>query len=347
MAKRRDVLRLTLLAVCLAGGEGAWAVAAPGTVQGPFWWRLSPPLLAAEEGREDPQYSVKDPSLVYYGGKWHVFHTVRSKVRTHCIEYVCFARWEEMARAKRYRLACREGYFCAPQVFFFRPHNKWYLIYQVTEPQRRLKLQPAFSTTTTIDDPNSWTGAQLLFPEKAPEKVPRWIDFWVICDDARAYLFFTSLDGRLWRMWTALENFPHGFSHCEVALRADIFEAAHIYRLAGAREYLAIIEAQGKGGRRYYKAYLADALDGAWRPLADSEAQPFAGAANVVQPVPPWADNISHGELIRTGYDETLTVDPNNLRFLIQGVTDREKAGKKYGEIPWKLGLLTRIAQPQ
>ncbi|MGB9596172.1 MAG: non-reducing end alpha-L-arabinofuranosidase family hydrolase, partial [Candidatus Poribacteria bacterium] len=69
----------------------------------------------------------------------------------------------------------------------------------------------------------------------------------------------------------------------------------------------------------------------------------FAGAKNVIQPDTPWADNISHGELIRIGYDETLTVDPSNLQFLIQGVSDQQKAGKKYGEIPWRLGLLTLI----
>ena len=28
------------------------------------------------------------------------------------------------------------------------------------------------------------------------------------------------------------------------------------------------------------------------------------------------------------------------LRFLFQGVSDRERQGKVYGEIPWRLGLL-------
>ena len=51
---------------------------------------------------------------------------------------------------------------------------------------------------------------------------------------------------------------------------------------------------------------------------------------------------LRHGELIRSGYDETLTVGPANLRFLIQGVIDKLKAGKKCGEIPWQLGPLTR-----
>ena len=146
-------------------------------------------------------------------------------------------------------------------------------------------------------------------------------------------------------MWTALKQFPYGFDHCSLALQADIFEASHTYRLLGQKKYLTIVEAQGRTGRRYYKAYVADRLDGQWQPLSDTEEHPFAGVPNVRQPEPPWADNISHGELIRVGYDETLTVDPANLQFLIQGVSDKLKVGKKYGEIPWQLGLLSRITQ--
>ena len=59
-----------------------------------------------------------------------------------------------------------------------------------------------------------------------------------------------------------------------------------------------------------------------------------------------WTDAISHGELLRTGTDEHLEVDPTNLRFLFQGVADEDRRGKQYGEIPWKLGLLEPVAQP-
>jgi hypothetical protein len=289
---------------------------------------------------------VKDPSVVYYQGRWHLFCTVRGAVHTHQIEYVSFAEWQQAQAAPRYRLACREGYFCAPQVFYFRPHRKWYLIYQVAEPQRRLKLQPAFSTTEDLSDPASWSPAQLFFPTIDPPQVSRWIDFWVICDDQRAYLFFTSLDGRLCRMWTLLTRFPYGFDHCELALQGDFLEASHTYRLLGEHGYLTIVEAERHHppvGQRYYKAYLAETLDGPWQPLAATEEQPFAAASNVRQPPQPWADNVSHGELIRAGCDETMPVDPANLQFLIQGVTEERKAGKKYGEIPWQLGLLRLV----
>jgi len=315
-------------------------------LRAPFAWDLSAPVLSPLQRPPEHCYSVKDPTVVYHGGRWHLFCSIRGRLRSHQIEYVSFERWEEAKKAPRHLLRCRDGYFCAPQVFYFRPHKKWYLVYQVGEPSRKLRLQPAYSTTDDITDPASWSPAKLLFPDADPQGVRRWIDFWVICDQKRAYLFFTSLNGRMWRMWTPIEKFPHGFDHCELALRADIFEAGHIYRLRGQERYLAVVEAQGRGGRRYYKAYLADRLDGRWQPLADTWERPFAGETNVRQADPPWADNISHGELIRAGFDETLAVDPANLQFLIQGVTQRRKAGKKYGEIPWQLGLL-RPASPK
>ena len=53
-----------------------------------------------------------------------------------------------------------------------------------------------------------------------------------------------------------------------------------------------------------------------------------------------WTDSISHGELLRTGFDERMEVDPTHLQFLFQGVTNERRANKKYGEIPWQLGLL-------
>lgn len=315
----------------------------PSQLRPPLSWQLSPPLLSPVERPDDPCCSVKDPTVVHYGGQWHLFCTIRSAVRTHQIEYVSFDRWEDANSAPRYLLRCRDGYFCAPQVLYFRPHEKWYLVYQVGEPDRNLQLQPAFSTSDNIADPDSWSPAGLFFPDADPEGVHRWIDFWVACDEERAYLFFTSLDGRMWRMWTPLELFPYGFDHCDLALQADIFEASHTYRLLGQDSYLTVVEAQGHAGRRYYRAYVADCLGGRWQPVADTEERPFAGATNVRQPDPPWADNISHGELLRVGYDETLAVDPEDFQFLIQGVSEKLKAGRKYGEIPWQLGLLTGV----
>ncbi len=327
------------------GGNGLATGNPPSAIENRNWaWDLSPPLIAPSERPEDPYISVKDPSVVFHEGKWHVFMTIRpTNPPPHTlIEYASFDAWENANRAPRHVLKVREKYFAAPEVFFFRPQKKWYLIYQVGEPTRRIKGQPAYSTTDNIADPTSWTPARLFFPQDdPPSRTVAGLDYWILCDDQRAYLFYTSLNGKMWRMWTRIEDFPNGFDHFELALEADIFEASHTYRLKALNKFLTVVEA-GQSGRRYYKAYLADRLDGVWTPLADTEAKPFAGAANVC-PGPNatlWTDNISHGELLRDGNDETLTVDPAHLRFLIQGVLQRDKP-PQYGRIPWRIGMLT------
>jgi hypothetical protein len=340
MRKRITVAAVAMI-LTLARSSSAADIrerAAEWLTNGELKWTVGLPVLSAVERTQDPCYSVKDPTVVQYDGRWHLFCTIRSQKRSHQIEYVSFADWSEAAKAKRHILTISDGYFCAPQVFYFTPHKKWYLIYQASDESRRPALQPAWSTTGDLADPASWTRPTLLFDEH-PDNVQMWIDFWVICDDAKAHLFFTSLDGQMWRSETPIGNFPRGWDRPRVVLKGDIFEASHTYRLKGLEKFLTVVEAQN-GGRRYYKAYLADRLDGQWQPLAATREKPFASPVNVRDGGAHWTDSFSHGELLRAGYDERLEVDPHNLRFLFQGVTDAGMAGKKYGEIPWQLGIL-------
>ena len=316
-----------------------------GRFQIPLMWEYSAPLIAPEHRNTNPSHAQKDPSLVFYEGKWHVFMTVKLPQRS-AIEYCSFGKWEEANASPRTLLKVSDSdYYCAPQVFFFRPHKKWFLIYQIGMPGLS-KLWVAYSTTTNIADPHSWTRAMpILDGGKNDPREVGGLDYWIICDAHSAYLFLTSNDGRMWRLWTRLEDFPRGFGHCELALQARIFEASHTYKLKGSEKYLTLIE---ENGRRYYKAYLADRLDGEWTPLADTTDKPFAGWTNIrpAAGVEPWTDNISHGELVRDGWDETLTVNPDNLRFVFQGMWDKDKSGKQYGQFAWRIGLLTPVSNP-
>jgi hypothetical protein len=109
---------------------------------------------------------------------------------------------------------------------------------------RAEKMWVAYSTTSEISDPDSWTQANPILDGGVND--PREVgglDYWIICDDHRAYLFLASLNGEMWRLWTNLESFPRGFAHCEIALTAKIFEASHTYRLKNRDKFLTIIRA--------------------------------------------------------------------------------------------------------
>jgi hypothetical protein len=259
-------------------------------------------------------------------------------VRSHAIVYLSFPEWDKANEVERHVISCHDGYFCAPQVFYFTPHKKWYMICQASDSTWNPQYQAAYSTTADISDPDSWAPLQPLGANQADGK--SGLDFWIICDDENAHLFFTTLDGRLWREQTNLENFPHGWSEPELEIQGDIFEASHTYKIDGSDSYLTLVEAEHGNGFRYFKAYTATDLAGEWRPLAAEKDHAFASLKNVDQTAGHWTDAISHGELLRSGYNEKLIVNPNNLTFLIQGATNEEKEGKPYGMIPWKLGLL-------
>jgi hypothetical protein len=322
-------------------------------LQGNFRWTASQPLIEIipenlPPSPDNPWHAVKDPSIVRYQDRWHLFTTLRKQhggdgkppgyIR---VGYLSFADWKDAPAAKWHLLNLSLDYHGAPQVFYFTPQRKWYLIYQLADSSRDISYGPCYSTTDDISDAASWTLPAPFYTRK-PEHVPGWLDFWVISDDQKAHLFFTSLDGRMWRAQTKLEDFPKGFGDPEVALRGDVFEASHTYRLKGLDKYLTLIEAQGQSGprgRRYYKAYIADRLDGPWKELAATADKPFAGAMNVRVADPRWTDSFSHGELLRDGCDQRLEVDPTNLRFLFQGLTD-DQWEQGYGRLRWRLGLL-------
>ncbi len=324
------ILALSFASACAEDAPGAWR-------DGIFLWKASGPLIDVSAARDaaDPHVALKDPAIVFHDGRWHLFGTLRMKSGTVCMQYLNFTDWAQANAAPRETISFTEKYHCAPQVFYFTPHRRWYLIYQLTDPARSPAFGPYFSTTENLADAKSWTKPEPMVTA-APDK-PKWIDFWVICDAEKAHLFYTSNDGKMWRRETKLADFPRGWSEQSLALQGDIFEASHTYRLKGREQYLTIIEAQAPG-RRYYKAYLADRLEGPWRGLADTLAKPFAARENVKQS-PEWTASISHGELLRTGTDERMEVDPAHLRFLFQGVSEAEYR-TKYGGIPWRLGLL-------
>ncbi len=312
------------------------ATASP--IVGPLKWKASGVLIKPVSDDAHSLVSVKDPTVVYFNDRWHVYATTANTQGDWSMVYLSFKDWSEAADAKPYYIDANpnlRGYHCAPQVFFFRPQNKWYLIYQSQPPQ--------YSTTDDISKPETWTAPKSFFATKPPGTPQLWIDFWIICDDTHAYLFNTGDDGRFYRSRTKIEDFPEGMSNPEIAIqgtRNTLFEGSMTYKIKGTDKYLTLIEALSPS--RYYRAFTADRLDGEWTPVpnADTFEHPFAGINNVTfeDGVTAWTRDISHGEMIRDGYDQTPTIDPANLQMLFQG---RDPAsGGRYNLLPYQLGML-------
>jgi endo-1,4-beta-xylanase len=118
-----------------------------------------------------------------------------------------------------------------------------------------------------------------------------------------------------------------------------LFEASNVYKVDGADKYLMIVEAIGAQGR-YFRSWTSSGLAGSWTALADSESNPFAGLSDVTFPGGTWTKDVSHGEAIRSGYDQNLTLSPCDMRYLYQGKDPN--AGGDYNSLPWRLALLTQ-----
>jgi hypothetical protein len=313
----------------------------------PLKWVSTDVLVKPVSDEKHTIVSVKDPTIVRYNDLWHIYATVYStSAKTWSMVYLNFKAWADAPKAKLTFIDVNpklKGYHCAPHVFYFSPHKKWYFIFQSQQPQ--------YCTSDDISKPETWSAPRDFFkgrPNGAPQL---WIDYHVICDDTHAYLFFTGDNGCFYRSRTKIEDFPKGMSNPEIAIqdnRNNLFEGSITYKIKGTKSYLTLIEALSPA--RYYRAWISDKLDGEWTPVpgADTWKTPFAGINNITfeDGVKPWTTDISHGELIRDGYDESMTIDPNNLQFLYQGRDPN--SGGDYGLLPYQLGLLrlARSAKP-
>ncbi|TDD81088.1 glycoside hydrolase [Actinomadura darangshiensis] len=342
--KRTVAATALLLTAAMTGALNAQV--AQGAAQGlpsSYQWHSSGALIAPKPDATHDIAGIKDPSVVRYNGKWHVFASTANKAGYNLV-YTSFTDWSQAGSAPQYyldRSGIGTGYRAAPQVFYFAPQNRWYLVYQTGNA--------SYSTTSDIGDPGSWTAPKNFYagmPEIVRQNIGDgyWVDMWVICDSAYCYLFSSDDNGHLYRSQTRVSDFPNGFSEPVIALqdsnRYALFEASNVYRVQGTNQYLLIVEAIGGDGRRYFRSWTSAGIAGSWTPLAASEGNPFARASNVTFDGTPWTRDISHGELIRAGYDQTLTVSPCAMQYLYQGKDPN--AGGDYNSLPWRLALLTQ-----
>jgi hypothetical protein len=345
--RNKGRLRLLTAGVALVASVVLSTVGAEATARLPasFRWESSGALIAPKSDATHNIVSIKDPSIVFFRGRWNVYASVANAAGNYSMVYTSFRDFSRAGAAPQFFLDQNPnigtGYRAAPELFFFAPQHKWYLVYQTG-------AGGSFSTSGDPTRPATWSAPRNFYasmPDIIRQNIGHgfWVDFWVICDRVDCFLFSSDDNGHLYRSQTTVADFPNGFGNTVIAVsdanRFRVFEASNVYRVEGTHSFLLLVEAIGSDGRRYFRSWTSTSLAGTWTGLADTEANPFARASNVTFDGTPWTNDISHGEMIRDSIDQTLTIDPHHFRYLYQGVDPTSHV--PYNSLPWRLGLLT------
>ena len=295
-----------------------------------YSWEIDKPILSKGKPGSFDETAVKDPSVVFYNNRWHIFYTAGG-LGEYTTGYVSAKKLEKLNDVRRYELKQirgKERYGCAPQVFYYEPQKLWYLIFQ----NRDSNYQPMYSSTKTIDKPESWSEPKPLLEK---DEKTKWIDFWIIGDEKQMYLFYTRAHKGVMGRTCSFDDFPNNWEKPQKVFD-NVHEAVHIYKDLDTEKYHMIYEINTNNIRSFGLAAANDLL-GDWEKITDLYATPD----NIYFPkkVQAWTEMVSHGEIIRNGYNQKMEYNSKNCSWIIQGLLNKH-LHLEYTKLPWSLGVM-------
>lgn len=322
---RRLALAVALLCIPVLSAISPTVQAQPAAAPNPNpTWYVDDPILYRAKAEPYDHYAVKDPTIVYSGGKYHMFYTGANASGGWQMLYSSSTTLEGFRTAQHIYLSkIGESYFCAPQVFYYEPQKLWYLVYQDGTHGA------AYATTSNIADPNSWSG-----PKSFGISGNMGWDYYVICDGTNCFMYNTPSDGshNIYVRRTSQSSFPGGWGAASVSV-TDTFEGVNVYKAQADGKFYLVVE--DSKDNRYYELWTATSAGGPWTKVAEK----WAWRGNLSYNGTSWTNNVSHGDILRSGVNERAEIsDINRVDFLIQGTTRLSCCD--YQQIPWDLGVI-------